>query len=157
MSTMSYTQMVEGSSPNQTHVSTEVASEYKPACDKPVSPEETGEQALRDGLMALMAVHASKDHKLCLDMLEISWESNAAEMISEVAILVEISSDGGLILTSAAIPTGSILTLKAENSSITASVISCEQDEFGYLVLFAADRSVAWFPEGYQPPHLLAA
>src|ERR1700710_570522 len=103
MSTVSHTQMVESLCPGESDWSSENGA---------------SESALQDGL--LTPADSSKKHNLCLDMLPVSWGLSAEDKHSEMAILVEISREGGLILTGEPIPTGSILTIETDARSYLA-------------------------------------
>jgi hypothetical protein len=90
----------------------------------------------------------------CLDLLRVAWTASPAVVEIESAILLEISSSGGLILTDSCIPAGSILSIDTQENSVKAVTVACDEDEFGYLVMFTVDTSAAWFPCAYRPQYI---
>jgi hypothetical protein len=96
------------------------------------------------------------EHFHCLDMFRVASPPGAVKSFCNCAILLEIWDFGGLLQTSKAIPEQTIISIPSIAQGILAQVVSCEQDDFGFLIEISV-RGPSWFPEGYTPPHILAA
>jgi hypothetical protein len=107
------------------------------------------------GLQADPLTVSEAQHQLCLDMLKVTWRNNLGNLMSDCAILLEIWSTGGLVQVTTAIQPGSKLEIKTKSTTTQASVISCERDEFGFVVRFASEGAQNWFPNSYRPPYTL--
>jgi hypothetical protein len=92
------------------------------------------------------------EHTKCLDMFQVAASPENEKPISDCAILLEVWNAGGLLQTNLPIPAGSVITIRS--IGIQAEVVSCEHDDFGYIVEIAVCDPL-WFPEGYTPPHIL--
>ena len=95
------------------------------------------------------------EHIPCLDLFKISSLPGSSGQFVECAILLEIWEFGGLLQTSLPIQPETVLSIPSIATGIVAKVVSCQQDEFGYLVEISVADS-AWFPNGYYPPQILA-
>jgi hypothetical protein len=93
-------------------------------------------------------------HIQCLDLLRVVAPPGTVKQFCDCAILLEIWDLGGLLQTNLAIPKDSIIFMPSVGEGVSAKVVSCQQDEFGFLVEISV-QSPRWFPEGYFPPHVL--
>lgn len=93
-------------------------------------------------------------HTKCLDMFQVASSAEAEKPFSDCAILLEVWNAGGLLQTNLAIPIGSVITIRS--IGIQAKVVSCDRDDFGYMVEIAVCDPL-WFPAGYTPPHVLSS
>jgi hypothetical protein len=98
----------------------------------------------------------SDDRFLCLDMVCVSWTSGSLKAYSECAIVMEIWRTGAILQTDAAIPGDAVVTLAAPGGPVHAKVSECTQDDYGFLVEVVLEPSELWFPNSYQPVHLMA-
>jgi len=96
------------------------------------------------------------EHYLCLDMVCVSWTSGSLKASSDCAIVMEIWRSGAILQTDAAIPKACIITLAAPSGPIHATVSDCTQDDYGFVVEVVLEPSEHWFPNAYQPVHLMA-
>jgi hypothetical protein len=96
----------------------------------------------------------ASEHVHCLDLLRISSPAGAANRFSDCAILLEIWGLGGLLQTNIAIPENTEISIPSIGSGIPAKVVSCQQDDFGFMIEILVN-SPGWFPEGYLPPQML--
>jgi hypothetical protein len=94
------------------------------------------------------------EHMHCLDMLRVESASGSAHPFHECAILLEIWDSGGLLQTSMAIPEETIVSIPSVANGLSAKVVSCEQDDYGFLVKIAVSEA-AWFPERYTPSYIM--
>jgi hypothetical protein len=93
-------------------------------------------------------------HLQCLDTFRI--ESCApAPSFHDCAILLEIWELGGLLQTNIAIPPQSGVQIPSIGHGIHAEVVSCQQDDYGFLVEIAINGD-EWFPGHYTPPYLIS-
>jgi hypothetical protein len=102
-----------------------------------------------------LTINPASEHQLCLDMLKVTWRNSLGNPTSDCAILLEIWNTGGLVQVTTSIPPGSMLEIKTKSTTTPARVISCEQDDFGFVVRFASEDAKSWFPNSYQPPYTL--
>jgi hypothetical protein len=94
-------------------------------------------------------------HIQCLDLLRVVSLPGTVKQFCECAILLEIWDLGGLLQTNLAIPKDSTIVMPSVGGGgVSAKVVSCQQDEFGFLVEISV-HGPGWFPEGYVPPHVL--
>jgi hypothetical protein len=90
---------------------------------------------------------SSQKHYACADVVQI--DSNSA---SELAILLEIWENGGVVHSSVPIPAGSPIALGVDKTQITAEVTKCEPDaDYGYLIDIGVEAPTLWFPLAYVP------
>lgn len=94
------------------------------------------------------------EHIHCLDMFRVTAPPGGMNSFSDCAILLEIWAFGGLLQTNIAIPERTIISIPSVGAGILAKVVSCHQDDFGFMVEIEVN-SPGWFPEGYIPPHVL--
>jgi hypothetical protein len=94
------------------------------------------------------------EHVQCLDMLRVESASGSAQPFHECAILLEIWDSGGLLQTSMAIREETIISIRSIADGLPAKVVSCEQDDYGFLVKIAISEP-GWFPESYTPPYVM--
>ena len=92
------------------------------------------------------------EHIQCLDLFQVASSPGAGSQFSDCAILLEVWNAGGLLQTNVAIPKGTVITIRS--IGIQAKVVSCEQDDFGFMIEIAV-CDPKWFPVGYTPPHVL--
>jgi hypothetical protein len=94
------------------------------------------------------------EHIHCLDLFQIASSPGTGKPFCDCAILLEIWDTGGLLQTNVAIPCDTVISIPAIGDGIQAKVISCQQDEFGYMLeISVCDQE--WFPEVYTPPYVL--
>jgi hypothetical protein len=67
---------------------------------------------------------------------------------------LEVWNLGGLLQTSVRIPEGITISIPFIGNGILANVISCQEDDFGFIVEISV-CDPQWFPYGYTPPHIL--
>jgi hypothetical protein len=97
------------------------------------------------------------ERQFCLDMMKVSWVGTSGINKSDCGIILEIEPIGGLVQTTVPIALGTEITLHTEQGLVEASVTSCEQDAYGYVVNFAIKDHVRhWFPD-YTPSFLHSA
>jgi hypothetical protein len=97
------------------------------------------------------------ERQFCLDMMKVSWLGTDGLKKSDCAIILEIEPAGGLIQTTAAIPSRSEITLDTGLGVVQGHVTNCEEDAYGYVVNFVIDdQAKNWFPV-YVPPFLHSA
>jgi len=96
------------------------------------------------------------EHVHCLDLLRVSSPDGTAVPFSDCAILLEIWDFGGLMQTNVPIPENSVISMPTIGAGISAKVMSCQQDEFGYMVEVSV-TDPGWFPDNYIPSYVLAA
>ena len=89
----------------------------------------------------------------CLDMLEARFASAPPVQTSD-AILLEVWHSGGILQTGVPVQPGTSMLLSPSKRSVRGRVLSCLQDDYGYVIEFAVDSEDGWFP-AYQPPYLL--
>jgi hypothetical protein len=94
------------------------------------------------------------EHVHCLDVVKVGFSSASGGKSHDCAILLEIWDQGALLQTSIAIPVGDVVAFESIAQGISAKVISCEQDSYGFLVQVVVTES-QWFPGGYTPPHII--
>jgi hypothetical protein len=92
------------------------------------------------------------EHTKCLDMFQIASSIGTGKRFCDCAILLEVWDAGGLLQTDRAIPEDSEITIRS--IGVQAKVVSCQQDDFGFMVEIAV-CDPQWFPAGYTPPHVL--
>jgi hypothetical protein len=92
-------------------------------------------------------------HLQCLDTFQV--ESLRGRPLHDCAILLEIWDTGGLLQTNVPIPVGTSLRIPSLGAGVCAEVVSCEQDEYGFLVEMKIDQG-DWFPQSYIPPYYLS-
>lgn len=93
------------------------------------------------------------EHMQCLDVIKIASPPGPQQALHDCAIILEIWDLGALLQTSIPIPEGTVLSLAFEQG-VPAKVMSCEQDDYGFLVKIAILEG-GWFPEVYVPPYLM--
>jgi hypothetical protein len=94
------------------------------------------------------------EHIQCLDLFQIASSPGTGKPFCDCAILLEIWDTGGLLQTNVAIPCGAEISIPSIGGGIQAKVVSCQQDDFGYMVeILVCDQE--WFPEVYTPPYVL--
>jgi hypothetical protein len=91
------------------------------------------------------------EHIQCLDLFHVT-ASGTDKPFSDCAILLEIWNAGGLLQTNLAICEGTVITIPS--IGIQAKAVSCQRDDFGFMVEIAV-CDPRWFPAGYHPPHIL--
>jgi hypothetical protein len=94
------------------------------------------------------------EHTKCLDLFQVASLPGTGKSFCDCAILLEVWDAGGLLQTNVAIPEGSVITLPSIGEGIQAEVVSCQRDDFGFMIEIAVCDS-QWFPVGYTPPHVL--
>jgi hypothetical protein len=94
------------------------------------------------------------EHVHCLDLLRVTSPTGNPKAFCDCAILLEIWDFGGLLQANLPIPEKTEISIPSIGEGISAKVVSCQQDEFGYMVEISV-RDPGWFPEGYIPPHVL--
>lgn len=92
------------------------------------------------------------EHTKCLDLLQVASSSGTGKPFSDCGILLEVWNAGGLLQTNFAIPEGTVITLGS--TGIQAQVVSCQRDDFGFMVEIGVSDP-HWFPAGYVPPYIL--
>jgi hypothetical protein len=95
------------------------------------------------------------EHVHCLDLLQVASEPGTPKAFCDCAILLEIWDFGGLLQANLPIPEKTVISIPSIGRGISAKVVSCQQDEFGYMVEISV-RDPAWFPAGYIPQYVLA-
>ena len=98
--------------------------------------------------------HAGK-YVQCLDVIKIASPPGPQPDLHDCAIMLEIWDLGALLQTSIPIPHGTVISL-AFAQGVPAKVISCEQDDYGFLVKIAILEG-GWFPDVYMPPYVMHA
>jgi len=93
-------------------------------------------------------------HVDCLDVFRVASPPGTLNPFRDCAILLEIWGFGGLLQTSVAIPEDTVISMPSVGTGILAKVVSCQEDDFGFMVEISVGGP-GWFPEGYTPPHLL--
>src|SRR5438309_6704785 len=93
------------------------------------------------------------EHIQCLDLIKVGFP-NGPGITHDCAILLEIWDLGALVQTSIPIPPGASISLESIGDGISAQVVSCEQDDYGFMVKISITGS-SWFPDGYKPQHML--
>jgi hypothetical protein len=101
------------------------------------------------------AYSKAAEHVQCLDMLWVESPPAAVKPFQDCAILLEVWVLGGLLLMNMAIPEDTVVSIRSKGTGISARVVSCEQDDYGFLVQLAVAEP-GWFPEGYTPPYVLS-
>jgi hypothetical protein len=96
------------------------------------------------------------EHVHCLDLLQVTSPVGAPKRFCDCAILLEIWDFGGLLQANLPIPEKTEISIPSISGGISAKVVSCQQDEFGYMIEISV-RDPGWFPKGYTPPHVLSA
>jgi len=106
-------------------------------------------------------------HNLCLDLIDVRWETSSAEKVAESAIILEIWKGHASLQTSSLIPLGSKLTIGGGPGLLSAEVSACDQDgEYGFLVEVECDGLStettseivpAWIPPADITPGLSTA
>jgi hypothetical protein len=94
------------------------------------------------------------EHTKCLDLFQIAALPGTGKSLSDCAILLEIWDAGGLLQTNIAIQEGTEITIRS--LGIQGKVVSCQGDDFGFIVEIAV-CDPQWFPAGYHPPHVLSS
>jgi hypothetical protein len=94
------------------------------------------------------------EHTKCLDLFQVAFSPGTGQPLCDCAILLEVWNLGGLLQTSLAIPEGTVISIPFIGNGILAKVISCQQDDFGFIVEISVSDP-QWFPYGYTPPHVL--
>lgn len=94
------------------------------------------------------------EHIKCLDLFQVTSSPATEKPFKDCAILLEVWDAGGLLQTNLAIPEGTVITIQF--IGIQAKVVSCQQDDFGFIVEIAV-CDPQWFPVGYTPPHILSS
>jgi hypothetical protein len=94
------------------------------------------------------------EHTKCLDLFQVASFPGIGKPFCDCAILLEIWNAGGLLQTNLAVPEGTVITIPSIGNGIQAKVVSCQQDDFGFMVEIAVSDP-QWFPAGYTPPHVL--
>jgi hypothetical protein len=93
-------------------------------------------------------------HTKCLDLFQVAASPGTGKSFCDCAILLEVWNAGGLLQTSIAVPEGTVITIPSIGNGIQAKVVSCQRDDFGFMVEIAV-CDPQWFPAGYVPPHVL--
>lgn len=94
------------------------------------------------------------EHIQCLDLFQIASSPGSGKPFCDCAILLEIWDTGALLQTNLAIPSSAEISIPSIGGGILAKVVSCQQDDFGYIVEISVSEQ-EWFPEAYTPPYLL--
>ena len=94
-------------------------------------------------------------HLQCLDTFRVESASGAVNPFRDCAILLEIWETGGLLQTSIALPENTHLNIPSIGHGVSARVVSCQQDDYGFLEEIEI-VSPEWFPQNYTPPYLIA-
>jgi hypothetical protein len=89
-----------------------------------------------------------------LDLFQVASSPGTGKPFCDCAILLEVWDVGGLLQTNLAIPEGSVISISAIGNGIRAKVVSCQRDDFGFMVEISV-CDPGWFPAGYTPPHVL--
>lgn len=92
------------------------------------------------------------EHTQCLDLFQVASSSETGKSFCDCAILLEVWNAGGLLQTNLEIPEGTVITIRS--IGIDAKVVSCERDDYGFMLEIAV-CDPQWFPTGYTPPHVL--
>jgi hypothetical protein len=92
------------------------------------------------------------EHTKCLDLLQVVCSPGTEKPFSDCAILLEVWNAGGLLQTNLAIPEGAVIAIGS--IGVQGQVVSCQRDEFGFIVEIGVCDS-QWFPAGYVPPYIL--
>ena len=98
-----------------------------------------------------MALAGEDERYLGLDLLRVV----AGQHLSECAILLEIWKSGCLLLTSKPITAGAGLDICLESGAVHATVDSCQQDPYGFVVGVTVNVPGGWFPGVCHPTNLL--
>jgi len=91
----------------------------------------------------------------CLDMLWLESLPGAAKPFHDCGILLEVWVFGGLLQMNTAMPEDTLISIPLLGKEISAKVVSCKQDDYGFLVQLAI-AGPGWFPESYTPPYILS-
>jgi hypothetical protein len=94
------------------------------------------------------------EHTKCLDLFQVASFPGIGKPFCDCAILLEVWNVGGLLQTNFAVPEGTVMTIPSIGNGIQAKVVSCQRDDFGFMVEIAVSDP-QWFPEGYTPPRVL--
>jgi hypothetical protein len=94
------------------------------------------------------------EHTKCLDLFPVACSAGTGTSFCDCAILLEVWNAGGLLQTNLAIPEGATISIPTIGKGILAKVVSCQRDDFGFMVEIAV-CDPQWFPAGYTPPHVL--
>jgi hypothetical protein len=97
----------------------------------------------------------------CLDafLLRYSKSGRPGPVSEDCGLLVGVWTTGGLVQTSMSIPAGSQIEFAPTGRSMQGQVISCERDDYGFLVQFEVgqDHFENWFPQTYRPLYIRSA
>jgi hypothetical protein len=75
-----------------------------------------------------------------------------AECASELAILLEIWENGGVVHSSFPVAAGSPIAIAIDKTQVAAEVTRCEPDsDYGYLLDIDVNAPSKWFPLAYTP------
>jgi hypothetical protein len=96
----------------------------------------------------------SGEHTKCLDLFQVASYPGTGKPFCDCAILLEVWSEGGLLQTNVAMSEGTVISIPFIGNGIEAKVVSCQRDDFGFIVEISV-CDPQWFPGGYTPPHVL--
>ena len=82
------------------------------------------------------AVNSPNSARLvCLDLVDVKWDTSPAEIVAESAIIVEVWGGHANLHTSAFIPQGASVTINGHQGTLSGHVAACKRDgDFGYVV-----------------------
>lgn len=96
--------------------------------------------------------HENRD--LCADLVKISWENESGSVLTEWAIIHDISSSGASLGIEVQIPHGISVTLEFGMERCRARVKYCYYDRMNYLVGIQFEDGYRWSRRRWKPEHL---
>jgi hypothetical protein len=108
----------------------------------------------------MLAMPTSNDKRrsprqMCSDFVQVSFADQNGRMVSDTALLEDVSQQGLNISLNIPLPKGQDIQLEIDDFSGTARVRYCNIGEYSYLVGLEFADQYEWDAEKWAPRHLL--
>lgn len=91
----------------------------------------------------------------CAEMVCLRWTAANGEEHDECAILVEISTEGGLFLVDLPVERDTPVRIALPNAALTGAVQSCSREGSSWALHVAVNAPSEWFGGRYRPEVLV--
>ncbi len=92
---------------------------------------------------------------LCSELVDVTFEDDAGIVVSETALVEDVSVDGMCLSFNLPLPLAREVSVRAEDFSGKGEVAYCEICDYGYLIGLKFAEGTGWDATRWLPRHLL--
>ncbi len=117
--------------------------------------EDLSRTPVGDAIRILDEPPAAGQQYRCAEMVCLRWTRASGEEHSECAILVEISTEGGLFLVDLAVELDTPVRIALPHAVLTGAVRSCLREGSSWALQVSVNAPSEWFGGRYRPEVLV--